>query len=135
MLCAMRTTISALEDTSSSFYRGRAFLPAFADTARMENSDWRGRLASVIQDKKLSKRSVSLKSGNGAGYVHSILAEGKEPTVDKLRQVCEAIPVSMAYILYGFDVTPEDEKIIAQLHESPETRGAVLTLLGAKRDD
>lgn len=95
----------------------------------MENTGWRGRLAAHLSDAKLSKRKVSLDSGNGPGYVHSILSEGKDPTIENLMAVCSAAGVSLSYILYGFDLTPEDEAIIAAMHESPEKRDAVLTLL------
>lgn len=99
----------------------------------MENTAWRTRLEAALKEKGLSKRKVSLDSGNGPGYVHSILSEGKDPTIEKLTSVCAAAGLSMSYILYGFNVTPEDEAVISALHESPEKRAAVLTLLGQKQ--
>jgi len=99
----------------------------------METDAWRDRLRAVVEDRGLSKRGISLRAGLGQGYLHSILTEGKDPTIQNLTDVCAAIPVSMAYILYGFDVTPEDEAIIAAMHESPAKRDAVLTLIGNPR--
>lgn len=96
----------------------------------MEQNAWRNRLRDAIRDRKLSKRGVSLRAKLGQGYLHSILDEGKEPTIQNLADVCAAIPISMSFILYGYDVTPEDEAIIAAMHESPEKRQAVLTLIG-----
>ena len=107
-------------------------MSSIADIAAMKVSSWRERLRQAIKDRSLSKRSVSLRAQLGQGYLHSILDEGKEPTIQNLADVCAAIPVSMSYILYGFDVTPEDEAIIAAMHESPEKRQAVLTLISTK---
>lgn len=98
----------------------------------MGTDTWRERLEAALKEKKLSKRAASLRAGKGDGYVHSILAEGKDPTIDNLKDVCDAVGVSMAFILHGFDMTPEDERILAAMHEGVERRDAVLTLLGAK---
>lgn len=125
----MPDTISAIEDRASVFYRGRALLSAIADTIGMDTNAWRTRLRDTLTEKKLSKREVSLAAGAGAGYLHGILDEGKDPTIQRLAAVCAAIPVSLTYILYGFDISPEDEAIISAMHEAPEKRDAVLTLL------
>lgn len=74
-------------------------------------------------------RAVSLAAGCGPGYVHSILSEGKDPTVEKLMAVCEVIPVSFAHIIYGFEITQEDADLLAAMKRAPEAREAVLTLL------
>ena len=76
-----------------------------------------------------SKRAISLDSGNSPGYVHSILTEGKEPKISSLIDVCNAIPVSIIYILHGHDVTPEDSEILELLHRHPEKRAAILNLI------
>lgn len=98
----------------------------------MNMNGWRDRLRSALADRNLSKRKVSIASGNGPGYVHSILDEGKDPGIENLAAVCTAAEISLAFVLYGFEVTPEDESIIAAMHESPEKRAAVLTLIGGK---
>lgn len=107
-------------------------MSSIADISAMELNSWRTRLRQAIKDRNLSKRGVSLRAQLGQGYLHSILDEGKEPTIQNLADVCAAIPISMSYILYGFEVTREDEAIIAAMHESPEKRQAVLTLISPK---
>lgn len=89
----------------------------------------RQRLSDAITQKGISKRSVSLASGNGPGYVHSILSEGKEPTVTNLAAVCDVVGVSLYYILYGVEVSPETEAIIKKLEENPNARDGILALL------
>lgn len=95
----------------------------------MKDAAWRQRLADAIAESGKSKRAVSLAAKAGAGYVHSILVDGKDPTVEKLMAVCEVINASPTYILYGVDVRPEDAEIIGAMRTSPATRDAVLALL------
>jgi len=128
----MTPTISSLADTASAFYRGRAPITAFADNPAMSDEAWRERLRAGLAASGKSMRAVSLATGNGQGYVSSILTEGKDPTIENLMAVCDAIPVSLAYVLYGFDITPEDADLLAAMKESPETRDAVLTLLRSR---
>ena len=98
----------------------------------MNSSDWRDRLATAITESGKSKRSISQASGNGPGYVHSILSEGKEPTINKLMAVCEAIPVSVVFVLHGHDVTPEDEELLEHLRRHPSKREAIQRLLSSE---
>ncbi len=71
-------------------------------------------------------------AGKGPGYVHSLLSEGKSPTIENLMELCKQIGTSPSYILYGVDVQPEDAEIIAAMRDDPETRDAVLALLRRK---
>ncbi|CAI9399087.1 hypothetical protein ANOBCDAF_00198 [Pleomorphomonas sp. T1.2MG-36] len=96
----------------------------------MNETDWRDRLAQVIKDKDRTKRDVSLKAGNGPGYVHSILSEGRDPTIDNLIGICQELGVSVSYILYGFDISAEQEEILKLLENaSPEARAGMISLL------
>ncbi|TMV68149.1 XRE family transcriptional regulator [Thioclava sp. BHET1] len=99
----------------------------------MANEDWRARLSDAVAKSGRSKRSISLEAGLGAGYVHSILTEGKDPTINKLVEVCNAIGASVSYILYGVEVMPEDAEILRALQSDPITRDAVLALLRARK--
>lgn len=114
---------------ASGFYRGRAIISALADNAAMDDAAWRNRLAAAVKASGMSKRAISLAAKAGAGYVHSVLVEGKDPTVEKLMAVCEVIGASPTYILYGVDVRAEDAEIISAMRDSPATRDAVLALL------
>ena len=98
----------------------------------MADNDWRTRLDEAIRKSGKSRRAVSLEAGRGAGYVHSLLAEGKDPTVDNLMQVCEAVGASAAFILYGVDISPETEEVIRLLERNPAAREGILTILRGK---
>lgn len=91
---------------------------------------WRQRLSEVLKKSGRSKRAISLAAGKGAGYLHSILSEGKDPTIESLSDVCQTINVSMSYILYGHCASPEDQEFIDLILQlSLEERQAILTLL------
>lgn len=99
----------------------------------MGNDDWRARLQKAIDDSGMSYRAVSLAANKGPGYIHSILNEGKDPSVVNLIAVCGVVKVSLSYVLYGFEMSPETEEILALLQDDPEKRPAILALL-RKRD-
>lgn len=64
-------------------------------------SGWRGRLSDAIAESRLSMRGTSKLANLGPGYVHSILIEGKEPTLSKFLAVCAAIDADPADIING----------------------------------
>jgi transcriptional regulator with XRE-family HTH domain len=102
----------------------------FADIHGMSKEDWRQRLKQALEAKGLSKRSVSLAAGLNPGYVHSVLVEGKDPTVDNLIAVCKAVGVSLTHVLFGLDVDPDAEEIVKELaRATPERRRGLLLFL------
>ena len=130
----MQQGVSAFEDVRNILFQRRDDAAALADNPFMQKdlvnmNEVRDRIAATLAAKGLSKRSVSLSSGNGPGYVHSILAEGKEPTVSNLAAVCDAMGVSLSYILYGHEMSAETEVIIQLLERFPSKRDSILALL------
>lgn len=107
-------------------------MSAKADNIPMENETWKSRLADAVNASDKSKRQISLDSGNGPGYVHSILSEGKDPTITKLIGVCRAVPASPLYIIHGLNVSPLHEQIITALEGNPDMAANVLAILGSK---
>lgn len=101
----------------------------------MSDDQWRQRLAAALKESGKSMRSVSLASGNGPGYVHSILEDGKDPKIGNLLDVCAAVPVSPIYILYGLNVSPEDHAILEALQRNPRARAGILALISATTDE
>ncbi|WP_455465871.1 XRE family transcriptional regulator [Bartonella sp. B39] len=96
----------------------------------MNIDGWRQRLSAALKKTGRSKRSISLAAGKGAGYLHSILIEGKEPTIESLSRICHEINISMNYILYGEGASLEDKEFIDLVSKlSSEERQAILTLL------
>lgn len=116
------TKISSLADMSSILYEGRARVSVIADIPGMSETSWKARLASGIKAKGKNPREVSIAAGKGPGYVHSILKEGKDPTIQNLLAVCEAADLSLTWVLFGFDISRETEEIVRELEASPPTR-------------
>ena len=99
----------------------------------MEKDMWRERLALAMKERKLSMRDVSVKSGKGEGYLHSVLKDGKDPGIDNLITVCAVVGVSLPYILYGYDMSPATERIVRLLEENPAARDGVLQILTGQK--
>jgi transcriptional regulator with XRE-family HTH domain len=95
----------------------------------MGESAWKERLADAIKKSGLSKREISLAAGKSPGYVHSILNEGKDPTVDNLIAICAAMNISLSKILYGMDISPEAEEILSLIEANPQIRDGILQIL------
>lgn len=86
----------------------------------MNEQPWRERLKAAVEQSGKSKRKISLAAGLGAGYVHSILSEGKDPTIDNLIAICREIDVSLSYIVYGMRVGPAEEELLALTQNASE---------------
>ncbi|WP_296100305.1 helix-turn-helix transcriptional regulator [uncultured Agrobacterium sp.] len=99
----------------------------------MGNADWRSRLRDAMERRGMSAREVSLAAGKGQGYVHSILKEGKDPTVDNLIAVCKVLNVTLAEVVYGIEMSPETAEILALIEGSPDTREGILKILRNSR--
>lgn len=95
----------------------------------MADEAWRKRLEDAIKNSNRSKREISLKAGKGAGYVHSILSEGKDPTIESLIAVCQELGVSLTWIVYGFEISPATEQLLSLIEQNPDDRAAVLQIL------
>ncbi len=79
-------------------------------------------------------RNVSIGAGLGAGYLHSIVSEGKDPTVTNLVKICEQLSVSLCAILYGAELTAEDEEFLRLYQAAPPSeRESLLQLLRSRR--
>jgi len=129
----MTPTISSKADKSSILYEGRAILSHLEDIAAMQQQTWRERLEDAIKSKGRSKRDVSIASGKGPGYVHSILKEGKDPTIDNLIAICGALNVSVYQILFGVEISPETEEILSLVEANPGARSGILQILRAPK--
>lgn len=127
----MAPTISSKADTSSVLYEGRANASEIADIPGM-SGNWKTRLEEAIRANGKTKRGVSLAAGMAPGYVHSIMKEGKDPTIDNLIKVCNAAGVSLYFVLYGVEMSPETEEIIKLLESSKAKRQGLLQILREK---
>ena len=134
-ICFMTHNISSLADTSSALYRGRASIDLFCDNLLMKNlrdSAWLARLDAALKAKGVSHRAASIGAKLGPGVVNSWFKEGKDPGMSSLTAVCEAAGVSLAYVLFGFEISPQTAELVRLLEENPDRRDGMLKVIQAK---
>ncbi len=93
-------------------------------------TDWRSRLAAVIETSGRSMRDISLSAGVSQNYLGSILHEGSEPSIERMMKLCDELGVSVTYLLLGVDLTGNAEQMLrayAMLNE--EQQKTVLALV------
>ena len=123
---------STIVDNASVHNRGRAKNSSIADTQCMTNEwKWRQRLENEIEKSGRSLREISLSAGFSAGYLHSILTEGKDPSISRLMAICSALDLSTAYILHGINLSSADETLLEDINSNPDALGAVRAVLTA----
>ncbi|NBW13843.1 MAG: helix-turn-helix domain-containing protein [Caulobacteraceae bacterium] len=98
----------------------------------MKIDGWKERLASAVQASGKSLRAISLAANAGPGYLFSVLNDGKDPSVEYLSRLCEALGVSLSYVLYGVNITPETERLMRLAEENPEARANLIAILERK---
>lgn len=123
------TFISAIADRSRAFNRGRAERLATRQKWGMADDAWRERIEGAVKRDGRSLRDISLASGLSHGYLHGILRDDKEPTLDRFIRICAELKISLSYALMGVNITPETEAILSALEGDDASRTAVLSLL------
>lgn len=74
----------AMERPIHNVRRDTGPLPTLADGA------WRSRLHDHLSINDLTMRGVSLTANCAAGYLHGVLFDGKDPTIDRFLRICAA---------------------------------------------
>jgi transcriptional regulator with XRE-family HTH domain len=92
----------------------------------------RERLTGLLEQHELSMRDASIRGGTTPGYLYSIIKTGAEPTVQKLAKICEANNFSLTYVLFGFEISPETERLMSLMENDPQARDGILSLLDKK---
>ena len=67
--------------------------------SRAESRDFRSNISSRLSSLNLSMREVSLKAGLGTGYLHGVISEGKDPTIQNLQKIAMVLGVSVGWLL------------------------------------
>lgn len=92
----------------------------------MSEDAWRERLKDAADKSGRSLRSISLAAGCGPGYLHDILSTKKEPSIARLIKLCEAIGVSVTYVVLGIEWTPTQEQLLLLMSGLSEKRKKLL---------
>jgi lambda repressor-like predicted transcriptional regulator len=127
----MPPIVSAAADGVNSGYKGRAIFLSPSNSVCVDGQ-WRNRLRAALDDTGKSMRSVSLEAGCGPGYLHDILVVGKEPKLDSVLRIADALNIGLGQLLYGLDIGPQEEELLRLYAQLPERqRRAVLDLIAS----
>lgn len=110
-------------------YRSSAWRALTLYAGAMIDDAWRARLTDAIKGSGKSWNKISKDAGLAPNYLNGILKLGKEPGLDRLLRICDSIPASPAWIIHGYDVTPEDEQILQLLRRNPKARQGIFALI------
>ena len=96
----------------------------------MKIDGWRERLREAVEASGRSMRDVSIDAKLSPGYLHSVLTEGKEPSIGKLAQITDALGASLIHILYDVEMTGDAEDLLRHYATLPDDqKEAFLNLL------
>lgn len=124
--------ISAIADRSSVINRGRAKISEISQLKGMYDDEWRTRIETAAKEDGRSLRDISLAAGLSHGYLHGILRDGKEPTLDRFTKICKALNMSTAYALMGINVTDAQLELIQEIERGGPRADAILALLRSR---
>ncbi|WP_116598912.1 adenosylcobalamin-dependent ribonucleoside-diphosphate reductase [Primorskyibacter marinus] len=79
--------------------------------------DFREIITNLIDARGTTMRQVSLEAGLSHGYLHGIIKDGKDPTLERLSKVAKVLNVSLGEIV-GSEAAPE---ILATTDAEPQT--------------
>lgn len=87
------------------------------------DGEWLARLKKAIEVDGRSMRAISLAAGLGANYLSEVIRNGKEPGVEKMMRICEAMNVSFTSIVTGVELDADAESYLRMLANlSPSER-------------
>jgi ribonucleoside-diphosphate reductase alpha chain len=89
-----------------------------ADEKKAVSGDYRKNLLSLIEARGTTMRQLSLDAGLSHGYLHGIIKDGKEPTLDRLTKIAEVLGVEVSAIVGGAYAAPE---VVANSDAEPQT--------------
>lgn len=89
----------------------------------------RVRIEEQLDKAGITARAACLNANMSPGYLHSILKENRAPTVPKLAELCAKNGLSLPYILFGFEISPETQELVSLIEQDPGLRDNVLSLL------
>ena len=92
----------------------------------LNEAGWRARLHAAVKASGHSMRAISLEAGLSKHYLHSILVDGKEPTVASVIAIAEVLGVSAGELIDGRRVSPETQRLMDVWNGLPQERRRAL---------
>lgn len=95
---------------------------------------WRDRIIKAIDADPRSDRAISLATGLGENFVNQLRNTDKEPRLDHVLKVIDALDVSVSEIILGVELTREDEDFVRLVKSlTDDERAIYLTALKSPR--
>src|SRR5690606_29222430 len=88
----------------------------------MSIANWRERAALVMEQKKLTMRTVSLRMGSNASYLFTVMKKGQDPVAEKIIEIARALEVSPVWLMFGFNLDPEAEEVVLRYQALDEEK-------------
>jgi transcriptional regulator with XRE-family HTH domain len=95
----------------------------------MDKHLWRVRIEEAIARDGRSPRELSLAAGLSHGYLHGILRNAKEPTLDRFMRLCEVLDMSSAWLLFGTEASLDLRDLLDLRERNPELPDRIAELL------
>lgn len=78
----------------------------------MADISWRPRLAEAIERSGKSERAISRAIGRTPSYLHSVLKENKQPSIDNLVLLATELNVSLTWLIFGVEMSGDAETLL-----------------------
>lgn len=102
-------------------------MPATYDDKQMKK-----RLREAVEAKGKALGAVSEAAGFSYGYLAGVLNSDRDPHLGKIIKICENVPVSPIYVIYGYEVPEGGDEILQMIAANPELTPAIVDLLRAR---
>jgi transcriptional regulator with XRE-family HTH domain len=76
------------------------------------DESWRARLQALVETSGRSMRSISIGAGLGAGYLHSVLKDGTDPSLRALSLIMRELESPIALLFEAQDTTQERSRLL-----------------------
>ncbi len=84
------------------------------DIVRNMEMTWRSRLSCILEERKISRREFARQIGKSDTYIIKLLSTEHEPSISIIVSMADALNVSLGYLLYGVEDSPELEMFARQ---------------------
>lgn len=78
----------------------------------MADSSWIERLSQALTEKRVSMRELSLAMGRAPGYVHSLVKDAKQPSINNMVAMSDKLGVSLMWLVFGIEMSGDAERLL-----------------------
>lgn len=83
---------------------------------------WRERLELAAKKDGRKLRTISLAAGLPPASLWEMLNTDKQPGVERVKAICDALNISIGYVFEGIDISPEGVRLLKAWAQLPKER-------------